>query len=88
MATDKTVPVDLVVDQINAYQYAFAEAALRANRAIEQRDCYRNSALESRCELMQSTDDCPDDVDDPCPAFFGGYCKACLNAVDMKARYL
>lgn len=88
MADERTVPMSLAIDQIRAYQYAFIEATRKANRAIKQRDFFRAAALESRCELMKATDNCPDDVDDPCPAFFGGYCNACHKAVDLKARYL
>lgn len=85
---DRTVPLSLAIDQIRAYQYAFAEASMRANRAIKQRDYYRDAALEAKCAAMQVTGSCPKDVEDPCPVFFGGHCKACLKAVDTKARYL
>ena len=85
---DRTVPLSLAINQIRAYQYAFVESVTRANRAIKQRDCYRDIAIESKCAAMQATDACPEDVEDPCPVFFGGYCKACLKAVDTKARYL
>lgn len=88
MPTEAMVPVSLAVKQIEAYHYAFVEAVHAANTAIRQRDFFMNSALESRCELMRATDTCPEDVDDPCPAFFGGYCNACRRATEMKARYL
>ncbi|MEG1246503.1 hypothetical protein [Gordonibacter sp.] len=84
----KTVPVSLVIDQIRAYQYAFIEAVMKANEAIKQRDLFREIALKSKCESMKNSDNCPVDVDDPCPAFFGGYCNACQGAVDAKVRYL
>lgn len=86
--TKKTVPVSLAIDQIRAYQYAFIEAVMKANRAIKQRDYYRSAALQSRCELMKERGTCPEDVEDPCPVFFGGYCNSCRKAVDTKARFL
>lgn len=85
---DRTVPLSLAIEQVNAYRYAFVEAAMRANRAIKQRDYYRDAALESKCAAMQATGSCPEDIEDPCPVFFGGFCNACHKAVDTKARYL
>ena len=85
---EKTVPVSLVLDQIDAYRYAFTEAVLRANEAIKQRDCYRGAALKATCKSLKQTDGCPQDAGDPCPSFFGRYCLKCLKIVDTKARFL
>ena len=84
----KTVPLDLAVKQIDAYQYAFLEAVRCANEAIKQRDYYHEVAVRATCKLMSSEDACPDDEDDPCPLFFGGCCKTCRDFVDKRARYL
>lgn len=86
--SEKTVPLTLAVEQVNATHYAFMEAVRCANEAIKQRDHYYKMAIRTTCELMSCNDACPKDEDDPCPFVFGGCCKKCRDIVERRARYL
>lgn len=82
-----TVPREIAELQVDAYRHAFMEAVRRANEAVKQRDYWREQAHEARCRMMSRLGECPDNENDPCPAFFGKKCRKCRE-IDRKARYL
>ena len=84
----RMIPLELAVDQVRAYRYAFQEAVHRANDAIAQRDRCMRMALDAECARMEVLGECPDGVEDPCPLFFGGKCEKCRKAVDGRMRYV